>query len=479
MSLNMIAGHFDTSQKALQINLDPGKYGTFAEIGAGQETVRWFFKVGGAAGTVAKSMSAYDMTFSDAIYGPAPRYVCRERLKTMLNHEFELLEQRLGPKKADTTQFFVFANTVATTSYRRKNDGHGWLGVRFQTKPQSEPSQILLHTWAWQRNAEVQQHLFGVLGVNLIHAAFYFWQEPERLIDRLYDNLTKSDVEVDYLAFEGPAFQQNNPIRIGLRLVAEEATNAVIIRPDGSVVMPADHLYKKPVLVQRARCQPITLAHIDIQRCALSRFRQEHPDKNTDIVSLFELPLQSIQRDDEGNILEEDFMQRVAIARATGTDLLFSNYSRYFRLSGFLRRYTREPLAFAMGIGQLSELLDPASHTSLEGGMLEALGRLLQASVTLYIYPTTRSSGEILTARNFRTSAGAQSLYQYLLDNNHVVALENADPAYMKIHTDEVLDLLQNGDPRWQKLVPQEIAEIITENHFFGWGKVRIPPLRK
>ena len=471
----MIAGHFDTSQKALQINLDQQKYGTFAEIGAGQETVRWFFKVGGAAGTVAKSMSAYDMTFSDSIYGPAPRYVCQERLKTMLKYEFNLLLERLGPKRADTTQFFVFANTVATTSYRRKNDGHGWLGVRFQTKPKTEPSEIILHTWAWQRNAEVQQHLFGVLGVNIIHSALYFWQEPERLIDRLYDNLTKSEIEIDYLAFEGPAFHENDPIKIGFRLVTEEATNAVIIRPDGRVVMPSEHLYKKPVLVQRARCQPITLAHTDIQRCALAEFRRQFTEEQKEIISLFELPAQSLLKDDEGNFIEEDFLQRVVIAKTSGTDLLFSNYSRYFRLSGFLRRYTREPLAFAMGIEQLRELLDPATHTSLEGGMLEALGRLLQASVTLYVYPAMTSSGDVINARNFRTAPSVQSLYQHLLDNNHVISLENADPACMKIHTDDVLELLEKGDPQWQKLVPHEISKVITENHYFGWGKVKIP----
>ncbi len=474
----MIAGQFDTSQKALQINLDPQKYGTFAEIGAGQETVRWFFKVGGAAGTVAKSMSAYDMTYSDSIYGPAPRYVCKERLRTMLQYEFDLLLERLGPKRGDSTQFFVFANTVATTSFRRKNDGHGWFGVRFQTRPGIEPSDIILHTWAWQRNAQVQQQLFGVLGVNLIHSAFYFWQEPERIIDRLYDNLTKSEVEVDYLAFEGPAFKENDPVKIGFRLVTEEATNAIIVRPDGSVVMPADYLYKKPVLVQRARCKPITLAHTDIQRCALAEFRKRLSPSQSEVISLFELPAQSLVKDDEGNIIEEDFIQRVQIARANGTDLLFSNYSQYFRLSGFIRRYTREPLAFAMGIEQLRDLLDPAAHAGLEGGMLEALGRLLQASVQLYVYPAVSADGQLVNANNFRTAPEVQSLYKYLLDNHHIVALENADPKFMTIHTDQVLELLEQGNPDWQRMVPPEIARLITENHYFGWGKVKIPLVR-
>ncbi len=480
----MNAGQFDTSQKALQINLDPSKYGTFAEIGAGQETVRWFFKVGGAAGTVAKSMSAYDMTFSDAIYGQAPRYVCKERLNTMLDHEYELLIERLGPKRGTNTQFFVFANTVTTTSYRRSNDGHGWLGVAFQPRPGAEPSRIFLHTWAWQRNAEVQQYQFGVLGVNLIHAALYFWQEPERLIDRLYDNLSKAEVEVDSLEFRGPVFKNNDPVRVAFRLVAEEATNAVIIRPSGEVVTPGDYLYKKAVLVQRARCQPLTLAHTDIQRRALEAFRadlqrsQPAASPQQDIISLIELPLTTLECDEEGTILLDDFYQRVNIARASGTDLLFSNYGRYFRLSAFLRRYTREPIAFAMGIEQLRELLDPASHTTLEGGMLEALGRLLQAHVRIYIYPATTSSGETITANNFRTAPEVSHLYQHLLANRLIEPLENADPSCMRIHTNDVLALLEAGDSAWQSLVPEPIAALIREHHYFGWGKVKIPKPR-
>lgn len=481
----MNAGQYDTSQKALQINLDPLKYGTFAEIGAGQETVRWFFKVGGAAGTVAKSMSAYDMTFSDAIYGPAPRYVCKERLNTMLDHEFELLIERLGPKRAQGTQFFVFANTVATTSYRRNNDGHGWLGVAFQHRPGAEPSRVFLHTWAWQRNAEVQQYQFGVLGVNLIHAALYYWQEPERLIDRLYDNLTKAEVEIDSLEFCGPVFKNTDPVRVAFRLVSEEATNAVIIRPNGDVVTPGDYLYKKAVLVQRARCQPLTLAHTDIQRRAFNAFRadleaqkKETADNKHEIISLLELPQVALQRDDEGCIVIEDFFQRVHIARASGTDLLFSNYGRYFRLSEFLRRYTREPIAFAMGIEQLRELLDPATHATLQGGMLEALGRLLQAHVRLYVYPATTAGGETITAHNFRAAQEVQHLYRHLLENKLILPIENADPAAMRIHTDDVLELIEAGDASWQSLVPEPIAALIREHHYFGWGKVKIPKPR-
>ena len=135
----------DTHSKALKINLDPRWYGTFAEIGAGQEVVRWFFRVGGAAGTIAKSMSAYDMKVSDAIYGHADRYVSRDRLQAMLDREFDLDVERLGQQRGEDTSFFAFADTVVARSYRGSNECHGWMGIKFQSRASDQPSQIVMH----------------------------------------------------------------------------------------------------------------------------------------------------------------------------------------------------------------------------------------------------------------------------------------------------------------------------------------------
>ncbi len=196
----------DTHQKALQINLDKTKYGTFAEIGAGQEVARWFFRVGAAAGTIAKSMSAYDMIVSDAIYGPTDRYVSRRRLTAMLDHEYPLLVERLNQKRGQTTKFFAFANTVTARSFKQRDESHGWMGIRFQTQPQSAPSDIWIHIRMLDRENIQQQESLGIMGVNLIYSAFYLHRNPEVLIGSLMDGLTSERIEVDMIRFSGPAF---------------------------------------------------------------------------------------------------------------------------------------------------------------------------------------------------------------------------------------------------------------------------------
>src|SRR5207302_10365670 len=184
---------------------DRQKYGTFAEIGAGQEVARRFFHVGGAAGTIAKTMSAYDMTFSDAIYGPSDRYVSRVRLNTMLDHEYDLLLERLEKKLGNERAFFVFADTVAARSFKEHNESHGWLGVRFQTDFRGEPSQIIIHVRMLDEANVDQQEALGVIGVNLIYGAFYHTR-PEELISSLQENLAPGQIQVDLLKFSGPAF---------------------------------------------------------------------------------------------------------------------------------------------------------------------------------------------------------------------------------------------------------------------------------
>ena len=193
------AENIGTHQKALKVNLDPTKYGTFAEIGAGQEVARWFFRVGGAAGTIAKSMSAYDMTISDAIYGQSDRYVSRQRLHKMLDHEFGLMLERLQAKRGADTRFFVFADTVAAKSFKGTGECHGWMGIRFQNQPGAEPSQIIIHVRMLDRENLQQQEALGIIGVNLVYGAFYLSNDPKAFIGSLLDDLTHERVEVDPL----------------------------------------------------------------------------------------------------------------------------------------------------------------------------------------------------------------------------------------------------------------------------------------
>src|SRR5688572_20022702 len=247
-----------THQKALQINLDQTKYGTFSEIGAGQEVARWFFRVGGASGTIAKTISAYDMTISDAIYGHSERYVSRQRLYSMLDHEFGLLSERLKQKRGSTTKFFVFANTCAARSYTRRDETHGWMGVRFQTHPGAEPSDIFIHVRMWDRENLQQQEALGILGVNLIHAALYLFRDPQAVVSALLDNVGSDRVEVDYVKFSGAEFGAVDNRLLALQLVEHGLTNATMFLPNGELVQPADALYHKCILVERGSFRPLT-----------------------------------------------------------------------------------------------------------------------------------------------------------------------------------------------------------------------------
>ena len=287
----------DTHQKAVQINLDNSKYGTFAEIGAGQEVARWFFRVGGAAGTIAKSISAYDMTVSDAIYGASGRYVSRQRVETMLGYEFRLMNERLAPERGETTRFFVFADTVATKSYTRKDNWHGWMGIRFQTDPGGEPSQIILHVSLLDRETILQQEAIGILGVNLIHSALYE-AGAVGVVKQLLDDLSSERIEVDLIEFSGPAFAQvDNRVMI-LELVHNGLSDAAMFEADGKVVQPAEAFYKRPILVLRGRFRPVTNVVVDMLHCALAQFAAEPANQGEEVLVVTEMTLRHLQEGD-------------------------------------------------------------------------------------------------------------------------------------------------------------------------------------
>ena len=225
-----------TNRKALAINLDEPKYGTFAEIGAGQEVARHFFQAGGAAGTVAKSLSAYDMKFSDAFYGKSARYVSRERLELMLNREYDLLVQRLEELRGDRSSFFVFADTVAARSFKGTNECHGWMGVRFQTEPKGPPNEVILHVRMLDRENILQQQALGVIGVNLLYGTFYLAKDQDGFVRSLADGLGQGRIEVDMINFAGPLFADVDNRIMSLKLVEHALTNAVLFSPKGEVI---------------------------------------------------------------------------------------------------------------------------------------------------------------------------------------------------------------------------------------------------
>jgi hypothetical protein len=375
-----------TRQKALALNLEAKTYGTFAEIGAGQEVARWFFSVGGAAGTVAKTISAYDMAVSDALYGPTPRYVSRQRLEAMLEHEFVKLRTGLEPVRGDAKCFFAFADTVTTGGYRHPGPGRGWLGVRFQTRPREEPSAVIVHAHLRDRAAARQQEALGVLGVNLIHGAFYLRKDPADLIAALPDELSRERVEIDMIKFSGPAFAGIDNRLMSLQLVERGLTDAAMFTASGEVVQPSEVLHKKPILVERGSFRPATKLTLDLLERAREQFLQEPGARGQQPVVLAEMTLRSLIP--EPDVGHPDFLARTDVLRALGFDVLVSRFGPYYELVEYLAGYTDGLIGLAIGLPAYRQVADEKYFTELPGGVLESVGRLFKRSVKMYVYPT-------------------------------------------------------------------------------------------
>src|SRR5213594_1949835 len=456
-------------EKALQINLDATKCGTFAEIGAGQEVARRFFRIGGAAGTIAKTMSAYDMTFSDAIYGPADRYVSRVRLQKMLDHEHDLLIERLDRKFGNEKTFFVFADTVAERSFKERNESHGWLGVRFQSQPRGQPNQIIVHVRLLDEANVDQQEALGVIGVNLLHGAFYC-RQPEKLISSLQENLPAGRIEVDMIKFSGPLFQNVDNRLMSLQLVSQTLADAVMFTADGETVQPAEVFYKQAILVERGSFRPVTYATNDMLDGARRVFLKQCDCSEEEVVVLMEMTLENLRAD--GQVDHADFLARVDILRALGRTVLISKFGEYYRLAAYLFRYTNRAIGLVMGVPSLIEIFNEKYYTNLEGGILEALGRMFKGKLKLYVYPMLDgATGKIISAKEVKVPSNLRSLFQYLVDNQYVQEITDYHPEYLRIHPSDVLARLQSGDSRWEQMVPPEVAHLITKREFFGYRR--------
>jgi hypothetical protein len=458
-----------TEEKALRVNLDPQAYGTFAEIGAGQEVARWFFRVGGASGTIAKSMSAYDMTFSDAIYGPADRYVSRQRLEAMLNLEYSLLLERLHERRGDHTRFFVFADTVAAQGFKRRDDCHGWMGVRFQTEPAEEPSQILIHVRMLDRENLQQQEALGIMGVNLLHQAIYLREHKHDFVPALIDNLSTERVEVDMIELSGPAFRLVDNRIVMLELVSHGLTDAAMFDSTGAAIQPADTFYKKAILVERGSFRPITKVTMDMLRCAESRFVQEPPVQGQPMVEVMEMTLHNLLAG--GRIDPADFLDRVDLLGTLGKSVLISNFAQHFRLAAYLHRYTKQMVGMVMGVPTLRELFQEKYYHDLDGGILESFGRLFKNDLKLYVYPMLDpATKELITADTLKVAPNLKHLYQYLLQNQFIESLPDYDSACLPILSPTVLGLIQKHDSSWETMVPPQVAEMIKNRRLFDRG---------
>src|ERR1700726_1051916 len=481
-----------TNRKALTVNLDEAKYGTFAEIGAGQEVARQFFQAGGAAGTIAKSISAYDMKFSDAIYGKAGRYVSRERLGLMLDHEYDLLIERLNTVRGGRTAFFVFADTVAAKSFKGANEAHGWMGVRFQPEPNTEPSTIILHVRMWDKENVLQQQALGIVGVNLIFGAFYYLNDQDQFIRSLADNLTVDRIEGDMINLSGPLSSAVDNRLMRLKLVEYGLTNAVMFSPKEEVLQPSEVLHRKAIVVERGSFRPVTLVNEDMMRCALAQFLQEPALKGVDVVVLMEITMHNLLA--SGNIDHKDFLDRVDTLAAIGNNVLISNYLEFYRLTSYFRRYTKQMVGVAMGINNLLEVFNEKYYENLDGGILESFGRLFKNLIKLYIYPMRKSAYDRyclanpsecpiplvgtslhplatdvwINAINLQVQMHLRNLYAHLLENHYIAPIVGFDAAIMDIFSRDVLSKIQTGVSGWEHMLPEKAAAVIKERNLFG-----------
>jgi hypothetical protein len=458
-----------TQEKALRINLRKDIYGSFAEIGAGQEVAANFFKAGGASGTIAKTISAYDMKFSDAIYGHCERYVCEPRLIKMLDHEYSLLAERL-PHRIEDTQFFAFSDTVEILNFERSNQAHGWIGLRFQLKPKGDFNDCVIHVKMHDNDPLQQQFALGVVGVNMIYGCT-FYTDPEEILMSLVDGLTGRRIEIDMFRLTGPDFKHVDNRLMALKLVKNGLTKAAMFGHDGQVMQPSDELYKKNVLVLRGRFRPPTHVNVDMLLAARRHFKREPDVEKSNIVVLTELTLNDLSAD--GTIDEKDFLYRADIICSLGQHVLISNYFEYYRLVDYLSRITRgKKIGIIMGIYALQKVFDEKTYENTRGGILECFASLFGTNVKLYIYPAlARDGSSILTLRDFETDLpdNLRSLFRYLFENNKLEDIKDANVKNLHIISDNVLEMIRKGEGGWEKFVPHKVADAIRERGLFDF----------
>ena len=450
-------------EKALQINLDPSQYGTFAEIGAGQEVANWFFRASASAGTVAKTISAYDMTMSDAIYGKAKRYVSRERMSAMLKYEYDLMVERLSPERGDRTTFFSFANTVRARGYKDTGECHGWLGIKFQLKPQAEPCEILIHVRLLDLSNVDQMEALGIVGTNLIYAAFHYRDDLKKFADSLMDGLTRGRVEVDMLKFGGAGFEMIDNRLCQLQLVESGLTDAAMFLPNGEVVQPAEALYKKPLILLRGSFDPVTNLHMDMLEQARKEFRESLPEEQRDdTIELCEISMNNMLR--EGIVDHLGFIDRANALQALGKTVLISKCSEFHRIATYLNRYTSSPIGIVLSIGLLNELFKAKWSEDLAGGILESFGRLFKQELSLCVYPwKNRKTKAFVTAENFRAPEGLGHLYAHFCEQGLIRSIPCGDDRLLDYTGRDVQRMIAEGDETWKSLVP-ELAQCTALN---------------
>jgi hypothetical protein len=461
-----------TKDKALRINLNENIYGTFAEIGAGQETVRHFFRAGASSGTIAKAMSAYDKDFSDAIYGIETdgRYVTESRLRKMLTHEVKLIEERLGREKHPNKMFFSYANTVATIDFAKQFKGHGWVGIKFQVDPTEDYNEIILHIRFRENDARLQQETLGILGVNLIYGAFYKHNDPKKLLRYLYDHLDKDQIEVDTINFSGPRFANVDNRLMSLQLVKNGMTDAVMFNPDGKNVLPAAALYKKNILALRGSFRPVTKVNMDMYKQSYDMFIQENKVDKENTFVVFEITLSNLKA--EGEIDERDFLDRAELLCSLGQSVMISNFQEYYKVVEYFSSFTKARMGLALGVNSLVDVFDEKYYRHLSGGILEAFGKLFYRDLKVYLYPMRDAeTGEILNSENLKVHPRMKELYKFFKFNGKVVDVKLYDHDTLDIFSRKVLKMIAKGETGWEEMLPEGVSDLIKQHQLFCYNK--------
>jgi hypothetical protein len=432
----------DIHAKALAINLEASFYGTFAEIGAGQEVARWFLSVGAASGTVAQAISAYDKTVSDDTYGAGTRYVSKERVLAMLDYEYQLLLARLAKERGAHTRFFVFADTVATRNYQGTNEQHGWLGVRFQAEPDGEPNQILLHINLMDRTAQLQQQAIGTLGVNLIYAAYHQRSSPESFLAGLFDDLSCERLEIDVLELTGPVFAGQDSRLWSLDMLRNDMCHALVFDSKAQLVEPATPLHKRPLLVQRTLHGHAGPSASEAFQTARQMFLAEGTPTEREPLAVLEISTPTL----EGSAASDnaELLALVEQLVPLGT-VIVTDYREGYEVLNYVRRYNTAPMRVVLWISMFLQNMEENVYVSQPGAVLENFGRLLSTDVTIFVAPMRREAfvaalggmpegllretpgRDLLTLDDFLPRPPLDHLFRYLRAAGRIVPLEGTE----------------------------------------------------
>lgn len=461
---------YSTKRKALLLNLDTGIYGSIAEIGGGQEVARAFFQAGGASGTIAKTISAYDKTFSDHFYnkGKSGRYVSLNRLEKMLDEEYNELKTILNDKRNRQIRFFSFANTVETINFQKTNQGHGWIGIKFELTHPGEPNEVVIHVRLLENDAVLQQYTLGIIGVNLIFACYRYTDNPNLFLQSLLDNLDTDRIEITMARMKGPDLSYVDNRLLCVQLVKNGMTPAVMFDRYGDVHQPGDFLYKKNALVLRGRFRPITYVGFDILKTSYALFKEDKNFSPENTLQICEITLNNLL--EEGEINERDFLDRVDILNGMGQNVLVSSFKEFYKLVDYFSRFKIHNLRVILGVPTFKKVLEKKYYSHLRGGILEAMGRMFPRHTRFYIYPALdRNTGKVLLVDDVAMEPDVKHIFNYLVDNRKIRNLRQAKKKWLSIDPREIIRLIEANDNRWEKMVPKYVAKQIKTKNIFGY----------